>query len=63
MVYNVSAFVDNPEIAKAMNRCSTLRNAALNICYDTPGYKEMPLNEKNAFYDSVYATLSSIYPT
>lgn len=60
MVYNVSTFVDNPEIAKVLNRCSTLRNAALDICYDTPGYKEMPLKEKNAFYDSVYAALSII---
>ena len=60
MVYNVSAFVDNPEIAEVLNRCATLRNAALDICYDTPGYKEMPLNEKNAFFNSVFAKLASM---
>ena len=60
MVYNVSAFVDNPEIAEVLNRCATLRNAALDICYDTHGYKEMPLNEKNAFFDSVFAKLASM---
>ena len=57
MVYNVSAFVDNLEIAEVLNRCATLRNAALDICYDTPGYKEMPLTEKNAVYDSVLPSL------
>ena len=60
MVYNVSAFVDNPEITEVLNRCATLRNAALDICYDTLGYKEMPLNEKNAFFDSVFAKLASL---
>ena len=60
MFYNVSAFVDNPEITEALNRCAALRDAALKICYDTPGYKEKPLNEKNAFYDSVYAKLASM---
>ena len=60
MVYNVSAFVDNPEIAEVLNSCATLRNAALDICYDTPGYKEMPLKEKNAFYESVYSTLANL---
>lgn len=60
MVYNVSAFLNNPEIAEVLTRCATLRNAALDICYDTPGYKEMPLKEKNAFYDSVFSTLANL---
>ena len=60
MVYNVSAFLNNPEIAEVLTRCATLRNAALDICYQTPGYKELPLKEKNAFYESVYATLADL---
>ena len=60
MVYNVSAFVDYPEIAAALDRCPPPRHAALDICYDTPGDKEMPLNEKNAFVECVCAKLASM---
>ena len=62
MVYNVSAFLNNPEIAEVLTRCATLRSAMQIWKADLPSMRQvaMPLKEKNAFYDSVFSTLANL---
>ena len=53
MVINIAAYVENDEIRQELIRCAAIRSEALRRCYSIPGYKELPLAEKNKIYDRI----------
>lgn len=51
-VINVGAFVGK-DARTALTSAAKVRAAALEKCYSIAGYDALPLDEKNAVYDSI----------
>lgn len=52
MIINVGAFASD-EVCKDLCYLAKVRARALDICYSTAGYTELPLEERNKCYDKV----------
>lgn len=61
MVLSISSFVEDPEQRKVINYYFDIREAALNIAYSFPGYREASRNTKNYIYDEVRKAVEGIY--
>ena len=54
MTINIAAFTEEP-IRSELITAEKIWSEVLNRCYSIPGYKELPLTEKNRIYDRMIA--------
>ncbi len=58
IIQSVAYYAENDQIKNAVLKSDALREKVLIACYGIPGYKELPLSEKNAIYDHMRERLS-----
>ena len=53
MVIIISNYAGSEQKKQTLDKCFAARGKALKIAYSIPGYKDKPLKEKNAIYDTI----------
>ncbi len=57
-IRSVAHHGESKEVRDVVMESDKLRNMTLDVCYKIPGYKELPLEDKNKLYDMVKNAVS-----